>query len=216
MADVMTMTRPERDVRWDTEEELQELHMTEEEFLAWMDEDVRAEFVDGKVEILMAGNEDHEDIGGFLFTLMNLFVQQKGVGHVFFNNFMVRLRRGLRRIPDIHFIEKSRLDQIHRTEVEGYSDLIVEIVSDDSVDRDRREKFHDYQAAGVREYWIVDPVHRRLDIYVLNDNHKFEPLSLDGNIYRSRVLGGFWLRPEWLWQRPLPNVVDIAREIGII
>lgn len=213
MADVTMLAPAGHDVLVDAPEEL---YMTEEEFVAWAGEDVRAEFVDGKAEVLMAGNEDHERVGGFLFALLTIFVQQRDVGHVFFSNFMVRLRRGLRRVPDIHYIEKSRLDQIHRTEVEGYSDLMVEIVSDDSVDRDRRAKFREYQEAGVREYWIVDPGYHRLDIFVLNDNHEFEPLSPDGDIYRSRVLEGFWIRRDWLWQRPMPSVIDAARELAII
>ncbi len=39
----------------------------------------------------------------------------------------------------------------------GMADLVIEVVSDDSVARDRADKFYEYQTAGIQEYWIIDP-----------------------------------------------------------
>jgi len=34
--------------------------------------------------------------------------------------------------------------------------------------------------------------------------------------YEALILPGFWLRVEWLWQEPLPKVLDVLREVGVL
>jgi len=215
----MTAVATARDISLDKSflhDPLLNLRMNEDEFVAWADEDVRAEFVDGEVDVLMSESDEHANVGLFLVTLMNIFISQRGLGRLFHDNFMVRLRTGLRRVPDIHFVSQERVGLIRPTEVDGAPDLVVEIVSEDSVDRDRRRKFREYEEGGVREYWIIDPGYRRVEVYVLSSEDVFERLSAQDGVQCSQVLEGFWVRPDWLWQRPLPNVVEIAKEIGII
>ncbi len=48
--------------------------------------------------------------------------------------------------------------------------MIVEILSKATAKTDRMIKFNRYQKAGVKEYWIVDPAHETIDIYVLENN----------------------------------------------
>ncbi|MCI0395502.1 MAG: Uma2 family endonuclease [Chloroflexi bacterium] len=69
-------------------------------------------------------------------------------------------------------------------------------------------KFTEYERAGVREYWIVDPRphQQQADFYVLGDDGAFSPAPLDENgIYHATVLPHFWLKVAWLWQKELPN-----------
>src|SRR5689334_11489142 len=63
------------------------------------------------------------------------------------------------------FISETNRGRIRRTVVEGAPDLIVEIVSPDSQNRDRRDKYLEYGDAGVREYWLIDPLSQTLDAY---------------------------------------------------
>ena len=51
---------------------------------------------------------------------------------------------------------RERLGQWQEKYFDGAPDLIIEVISDDSVGRDRAEKFEEYEEAGVREYWIID------------------------------------------------------------
>jgi Uma2 family endonuclease len=58
------------------------LAMTYEEFLAWADEDVRAEWVDGEVIVFMPASYRHQAVTGFFYTLLSLFVRAFGLGEV--------------------------------------------------------------------------------------------------------------------------------------
>jgi len=189
--------------------------MTEEEFEAWCDEDVKAEYVDGEVIVHSPVSTRHSDIVWFIGYLLRTIARQRDLGRVLGPELQVRLRPGLRRVPDLFFIAKERTDIIRPTLVEGAPDLVVEIVSPDSVERDWREKYLEYQAAGVGEYWVVDLEYQRLAVYRLDEQGRYQAVPAGEGVYRSQVLPGFWLRAEWLWQEPLPNELDVAREMGL-
>lgn len=91
------------------------------------------------------------------------------------------------------------------TYLEGAPELVVEIVSPQSVARDRGSKFVEYEAAGVSEYWLIDLLRYRAEFYQLDAEGRYA-LALGGaaGVYRSAVVPGFWLRVERLWQEPLP------------
>ncbi|GIV16062.1 MAG: hypothetical protein KatS3mg022_1497 [Armatimonadota bacterium] len=80
--------------------------------------------------------------------------------------------------------------------------------------RDRVQKFIEYQSAGVREYWLVDS---QPDVppefYFRNEAGRFEPALIDGGIFRSRVLPGFWLKTEWLTATEMPDPLSAFAEI---
>lgn len=193
----------------------QPLHMTEEEFLEFCDEDTKAEYIDGEVIVNSPGTFKHENISGFLLTLIRLFVEQHQMGFVLNANFQIRTRPNLRRVPDLIFISKENEQNIARTEFEGSPDLVVEIVSHDSIERDWRVKYLEYEKAGIKEYWVIDPIHQKMNIYYLEKHGHYEAEKIEQGILKSRILPGFWVKPEWLWQEPLPNVISIAKELKI-
>jgi Uma2 family endonuclease len=55
----------------------------------------------------------------------------------------------------------------------GAPDLIVEVLSPSTATRDLNEKFHLYEATGVREYWIVNPENKTLKVFILQENGKY-------------------------------------------
>lgn len=190
--------------------------MTEEEFVAWCDEDIKAEYVDGEVIVYTPVSRKHDDLTWFLGTLLKLFVEKNELGSIHGPELQVRLRAGIRRVPDLLFIAKEHRDIVQDAYVEGAPDLIVEIVSPDSEERDWREKYWEYEEAGVKEYWVIDPYSQTMAMYQLGKEGRYRRVELKEGIYRSEAVPGFWLRPEWLWQEPLPNVLEIARELDII
>lgn len=189
--------------------------MTEAEFDAWIDEDVWAEFKDGEVILRMPALLKHELLFKFLLFVLELFVTRRNLGMVVGSQVMIRLRPGLRRVPDVVFVSKEREAIIGASMIEGAPDLVIEIVSPDSLARDWRDKYAEYQGAGVQEYWVFDPQSQHTEWYHLNEQGLYELLDPQEGILRSKVLDGFWLRDEWLWQEPMPDPLQIARELGL-
>ncbi len=201
-----------------TQERLKKIprdQMTEAEFLDICDEDLRAEFVDGRIIVHSPASLDHVDLSTFIVTLVKMFVDKQSLGRVLGDNFQVRLRPGLRRVPDLVFISNDNKVKITKTEIDGAPDLVVEIVSPDSVERDWRDKYFEYEKAKIREYWVIDPLSKRFQMYCLNAKGKFVAQPAEKGALKSNVLRGFWLKPEWLWQEPSPNVVAVAKELKI-
>jgi Uma2 family endonuclease len=190
--------------------------MTEEEFLEFCDEDTFAEYVDGEVIMNSPVSYKHNQIMSFLDTIIRMFISKKDLGIIFTEGFQIRIAPNRRRIPDLFFVSEENPVKITDTEINGAPDLVIEIVSPSSVARDWREKYLEYEAAGITEYWVIDPNSKHAEIYVLDENRKYQVQKVENGIVKSNVLDGFWLKPEWFWQEPLPNVLGIVKELGII
>jgi Uma2 family endonuclease len=192
--------------------------MTYEEFLEWCDEDTLAEWVDGQVLMTSPASEPHQTIVGFLIQVFGIYIIQRDLGRVLCAPFQMKLalpRSG--REPDIIFIAKEHLDRLKHTYLDGPADLAVEVTSPESRLRDRGEKLAEYEMAGVREYWILDPEQRRTDYYVLSSDGRYERRRADEHgVYRSEIVPGFWLKEEWLWQNPPPKALAVLHELGIL
>ncbi len=192
--------------------------MTYEEFLAWCDEDTWAEWVDGEVIVLTPASEKHQALRGFLEAILSIYTQQHDLGRVIGAPFQMKTGPELPgREPDILFIARENLGRLKETHLEGPADLVVEITSPESRLRDRGEKFAEYEMGGVREYWLLDPEERRADFYRLGKDGRYRLTDPEpGGIYRSLVLPGFWLKVDWLWQEPLPPVLEVLKELGLV
>ena len=158
--------------------------MSEEEFVAWCDEDTRAEWVDGEVIMMSPRNVDHGDLLRWLLGVLGAFIEERNLG-VVLPDVQVRLAtQRTRRVPDIWFISSQRRDLLRRAHLEGPPDLIIEIVSPDSESRDWREKYLEYQAAGVREYWVIDPMSQHMEAYALAASGSAETAAEAASEYR--------------------------------
>jgi Uma2 family endonuclease len=188
----------------------------EEAFEAWCDEDIRAEYVNGEVIMHSPAGTVHEKSVHWLGTLLELFIARDELGELFGSNTQLRLSTDRRRLADLSVVIKNRLDIVYPTYIDGTPDIVIEFVSEESTVRDWREKYWEYEAAGVKEYWVIDQRLKRMDPYLLGQDLKYTAAQEQEGKLLSKVLPGFWLKPEWFWQQPLPNVVAIAREIGIL
>lgn len=183
-----------------------------EEFLAWSDKNTWAEWVDGEVVPMSPVNLLHQDVLGFLLALVSRYVRIHQLGWVYFAPALMRLAtRPSGREPDLMFIATAHADRLRETYVDGPADLAVEIVSPDSYARDRGEKLVEYERAGVPEYWVIDPIRHDAAFYPLGEDGRYRSVQTDADgYYHSAVLPGFRLRVDWLWQRPLPTVEEVA------
>lgn len=188
--------------------------MSYAEFLAWADEDTLAEWVNGEAIMTSPASNIHQDLSGFLESLLRIFVESRQLGIVRNAPFQMKLEHG--REPDLLFVAAAHLQRLQETYLDGPADLVVEIVSPESAGRDRGEKFIEYEAGGVLEYWLLDPQRQWAEFYLLQNGRYHLAFAGAAGEYRSTVLPGFWLRTEWLWQRPLPTVLTVIRELGLI
>jgi Uma2 family endonuclease len=197
----------------------QRIPMSYEEFLAFINEDTHAEWVNGEAIIFMAAGPLHQRMVGFLLTILRAFAGFYQLGEVFPAPFEMKVRpEASGREPDIVFVAKENLYRVTKQKLEGPADLVIEVISDDSVTRDRDDKFYEYQAAGIPEYWIFDPRpgRQRADFYVLDARGRYQPVPLnEDDVYHSTIIPGFWLDVNWLWQEELPDPVrTLALIIG--
>jgi Uma2 family endonuclease len=187
-----------------TQTEPPRLKMSYEAFLEWADEDTHAEWVEGEVIIHMPVKKIHQMTLKFLLQLLSLFVDLFDLGEIQVAPYEMKAQPdGSSREPDILFVAKENLERLTEDRLVGPADLIIEIVSQDSVNRDRDDKFKEYAEAGVREYWIIDPRpgKQRADFFSLDETGSYRLFATeDDERVESRLLAGFWLKPAWLWQ----------------
>lgn len=167
---------------------------------------------------------------------VGLFIRLFDLGELLAAPFEMRATPdGPAREPDLLFVAAENRSRLTRERLAGPADLIVEVVSDDSVYHDRVDKFEEYETVGVREYWIVDPRpgKQRADFWVLDDvREPYLPcgkhgqsndagryragLIDDAGVYHSMVLPGFWLQVEWLLAEAPPDpLVTLAQVVGV-
>ena len=130
------------------------------------------ELTDGDIRVLEMPTTAHQLIVQFLLDVFRAYVQPKGMGLVLFAPLRVKIRNRKFREPDLVFMLAEHADRMGNDYWTG-ADLVVEIVSDSSEGRKRdlQEKREDYAEASVPEYWIVDPVEKKISVLALEDGH---------------------------------------------
>jgi Uma2 family endonuclease len=147
----------------------------------------------------------------FLIRTLSEFIERKRLGKVFHEPFQMKTGPKLpSRAPDVLYLSNASLVRQKRVHVEGPADLVVEVISPGSRSIDRGAKFYEYEEGGVPEYWLIDPERKQVELYQLGADKIYRQAAADGGeIYRSKVLPGFWLKVDWLWDRPtLTEVVE--------
>lgn len=197
----------------------QRLKMSYEEYLDFAPESKIVEWVEGEAIIYLPPQYVYQNISSFLNGLLRSFTQFFGLGSVIIAPFEVRLwSDGPSREPDIFFVARENQDKLTEKRYEGGPDLVIEIISPGSITGDRVYKFTEYEQAGVREYWVIDPRphQQQADFFVLGENEAFRPAPVDEDgFYHSTVISDFSLEIDWLWREELPNPQLALAEIMI-
>lgn len=200
--------------------EREPLKMTYDEYVAWSKsaEGNHGEWVDGEVIIFVTTSDRHQRITTFLILLIGNYLALRRAGRLFSQTFELRSREGAACEPDIVVLLNEHLDRLEDVRVAGAADLVVEVVSPDSVTRDRRDKLAEYAAAGIPEYWVVDPRegHETVELFKLDSEGYYVGVAPepDGRL-RSLVLPGVWIETSWVaYEEELPNVVQLGMEMA--
>lgn len=185
-----------------------------EEYLIEYDsyEGGRTEWLGGEVGIYaMSNNPQHNEVLDFLAAFFRLYLGITKLGkHVLAGVPMKYSDTLPAREPDIMILLTLHLDRLTDKYVEGVADIAIEVVSPESVERDYADKFIEYEAAGVPEYWLFDPIRENARIYALGDDGRYSLVPLDqaGRLI-STLLTGFALDPALLWDDELPDGAEL-------
>lgn len=174
----------------------------------------KADLIGGAIHRAPPETRRENELLGFLVATINGFLEANDIaGRMLFSRFAFRLSDFDAAEPDIAYVRPDRLHFLGDEYMEGGPDIAVEIVSRDSVQRDYGEKRDLYEAAGVEEYWIVDPRQQRAQFLRLkNGRYEIAPLE-ENRIVKSSVIPGFWLDVNWLLARPIPKAYRCLQEI---
>lgn len=141
-------------------------------------QDIRAELIDGVIYDMASPTTVHQRLVGFLYRKIGNYIESKnGTCEVFTAPYDVQLDKDDYTLvqPDIAVICDS--DKITDKRCVGAPDWIMEVVSPSTDSRDYKVKLFKYRSAGVREYWIIDPIDKRVVV------HRFEDEIVTSKIY---------------------------------
>ena len=126
----------------------------------------RYELMEGELVMVPSPSFEHQRLSRNLEFILHSFVQEKKLGTIVHAPLDVHLGDDVVQ-PDILFVSKERASIITEEEIRGAPDLVVEILSPATAERDRTYKKTLYARHGVKEYWIVDPEEKTIKVMTL-------------------------------------------------
>jgi len=127
-------------------------------------DDKRYELVEGELYLVPAPNLYHQRISREIVAVLYPHVRKYDLGEVFFAPCDVVFSDISVVQPDLIFVSRERLAILAEANVQGAPDLVVEILSPSTGHRDLGIKRNLYAKYGVREYWIVDPDRKTVEV----------------------------------------------------
>ena len=193
------------------------------DYASWTDE-MRCELIQGIAYAMgPASARRHQEVAGEMFRQI-ADVLDGSPCRPYIAPFDVRLPRANEADEDIDTVvqpdisvicDKSKLDE---RGCRGAPDWIVEVLSSGTASHDQIVKRALYERVGVREYWLIDPIYETIHFFSQAEGELL-PIPAEQGVYHSRLLKGFYLRPEWLFpgdDSARPSVLAVARELGIL
>lgn len=170
---------------------------TEEDYYS-LPEEVRAELIDGKIYYQTAPSRIHQTILSELHAIIHSYIKSKGgFCKVYPAPFAVKLFADQKTIvePDISVIcDHNKLTDRGCSGAPGW---IIEIVSPGNFSQDYIRKLNLYLDAGVREYWIVDPIKEMVFVYNLEETKSEVTVYTFQDKIKANLYNDLWINfPE--------------------
>ncbi|MDY6969835.1 MAG: Uma2 family endonuclease [Spirochaetota bacterium] len=125
------------------------------------------ELIHGEFVMVPSPETYHQEISRNIEYFLWDFVRKNSLGFVYFAPFDVVFSKENVVQPDILYISKERSKIITENNIQGAPDLIIEILSKSTAERDKTLKKTLYAKYGVKEYWIVDPETKTVEVLIL-------------------------------------------------
>jgi Uma2 family endonuclease len=176
-------------------------------FYEIIEENRKMEFINGEIYFHSPVKLKHNEANGNIYKLLDTFCVENDLGTVGIEKLLVSLSRNDYE-PDVCFWKKSRAKDFTEDQMQFPApDLVVEVLSKSTATNDRTIKYEDYEAHGVKEYWIVDPTKQTIEQYVLS-HKKYELVfkGKDGNL-ESVAVKNFKIPVKAIFDKRLTNKV---------
>ena len=112
----------------------------------------------------------HNDVISEILTTIKMYFRKNNYGRVFGDNTDVHFPDGNVFKPDLVVVKKENYSIMNwKGAIYGVPDMVVEVLSPSTRVRDLTVKKDAYESNGVKEYWIVDPYMKTVDVYILRD-----------------------------------------------
>jgi Uma2 family endonuclease len=166
------------------------LRFTYEDYLL-LPEDRRYEIIDGDLFRTPAPGTPHQRIVGNLYLRLREHVDDRRLGEVLISPCDVMLSPTDVVQPDVLFVAADRAAIIGEKFISAAPDLVVEVLSPSTEDRDRTLKMKLYARSGVRELWIADTKEKKIEVFTNSgDGFREEAVFGSGTVLRSTLLSG--------------------------
>ncbi|MDQ1317155.1 MAG: hypothetical protein QG588_806 [Candidatus Poribacteria bacterium] len=149
------------------------------------------ELSEGRLIISPSPTEQHQEIVGNIFFMLRNYLLNYNIGKILMAPMDTRLKKGIIRQPDIVFMSNEHLNR-NTNKRWGIPDLAIEVTSPGTKKEDRKDKYTEYEKAGIKEYWIIDPDKQTVEVFTLeNGAYKIFGKCGPGEIAKSKLLDGF-------------------------
>ena len=152
------------------------------DYLTWFD-NKRRELINGFIQLFAAPLRKHQGVARELHGIFWTYLKDKEC-NMYSAPFDVRFPKNGEKQdkkiytvvqPDITIIcDKNKLD---KRGCIGAPDMIIEIISKSTANKDAVKKYNLYEKHGVKEYWLVRPEEENVTVFVLNEKGKYEYIS---------------------------------------
>jgi Uma2 family endonuclease len=168
------------------------LKLTYDDFVLFPDDGKRHELIDGEHYVTPSPNVRHQQIQGDLFGLIWSYLQAHPIGRLFTARLDVVFSNHDVVEPDLLYVSNARASEmLTQPNVKGAPDLVIEIGSPSTRQRDETIKRHLYERFGVTEYWFVDPDIDVIRVYRRSGDTFARPIELSreaGDVLTTSLL----------------------------
>jgi Uma2 family endonuclease len=168
--------------------------LTYDDFLLFPDDGQRHELIDGEHYVTASPNIKHQRISKRLLDTIDVWLQEHPLGEIFYAPLDVRFSLFDVVEPDLFYVSNERAaDLLAGQHVIGSPDVIVEIGSPGTRQRDETIKRRLYERSNVLEYWVVDPDIDVIRVYRRDGDRFARPIELSreaGDVLTTAILPG--------------------------
>ncbi|MEM6286015.1 MAG: Uma2 family endonuclease [Bacteroidota bacterium] len=192
------------DVLLEAPPRVETLTSTEAPFEAFeaLPEGTSAQYFDGQIHMSPAPRLRHQDVVQNLYAALRTYAEAHG-GYAALAPVDVYLAAETVVQPDVLYVTVERRDRLSERGVEGAPTLVAEVLSPSTAYLDLSRKRRLYEAAGVDEYWILDPEEQAVEVLARTaEGLRTATLVYERGTVASAVLSGFEAEAADLFARP--------------